>query len=91
MNKLQPHNLPRQEDVEIVQFGSMDAAVVKLTPENRQSVFEMVMSTYLDDICGFCGRNFTREELDDSVWAPGDRGRIAHKECWEQHKSEYQP
>jgi hypothetical protein len=88
---IKPHKLPRQEDVEFVDLGSASAAVVRLTPENRQSVFEDVMSTYLNDVCRYCDHSFTREEIDDAVWAPGDKGRIAHKECWDKNKSEVLP
>ena len=83
---MKPHKYPRQEEVDFIDLGQAKAAVVEITSENRDYLLEMVMQTYLDDVCRYCGRNFTREELNTAVWAPGENGRIAHKECWDNHE-----
>jgi len=80
MNEL---NLPKQDDVEQFEMGDKTVSVVRLTDENRPAMFELAMSMYLDDVCMYCHRNFTRQELGESVWAhPNKFGRIVHGECW---------
>lgn len=81
--KMDPLKLPKQEDVTDIDLGNVHVSVVKLTDENRAGVLEVVMSMYLDDVCMYCLRNFTREELKTAKWAhPNEHGRIVHAECW---------
>lgn len=83
MKNIKILNLPKQEDVSEFNLGSAKASVIKLTDENRPAVLDMVISMYMDDVCMYCMRNFTFEEVKQSVVThPNPHGRIAHKECW---------
>lgn len=87
------NGLPKAEDVTEVDAGGAHVTVVKLTPENRQHVFEAVMSTYLEP-CRICGVTLTRDDLNTAVWAgwgsraDGSGARAAHKSCWEARKDD---
>ena len=76
--------LPKQEEVQEFDLGGgKSAKLVELTDENRPAILEAVASTYLDDECMYCHRNFTSEELKTAILVfPNEYGRIVHKECW---------
>ena len=75
--------LPKQEDVQEFDLGNTTAKLVKLTDENRPAVLDVVLSMYMGDECMYCHRNFTFEEVKQSLGAyPNKFGRIVHRECW---------
>ncbi len=79
-----PHQLPRQEDVTEI---SDLISVVTVTDDNRDALVEVALSMYLGEGCKYCHRVFeTLEDLAAAVWAGyHERGRLAHKECWEKN------
>ena len=76
--------LPKQEDVtEIDMGGGNHIKAVTLTDDNRPAVLEIVQSMYCDDVCMYCKRSFTMDEVKRSIWAHNNpHGRIVHRECW---------
>jgi len=76
-------DLPKHEDV---LYQDENLSFVKLTKESRPGILKVIMSSYLDDVCMYCLRNFTPEEVNDAVGAyPNEHGRIVHKECWDEN------
>jgi hypothetical protein len=54
------------------------------TDADRQVAFQIAMSMYLGEGCKYCDKTFeTMDDLKTAVWpAYHERGRLAHKECW---------
>lgn len=84
---MKPHKLPRQEDITDVAIPGGTIRLIELTDENRPAVVEMALRTYLGEECQGCHKTFeTLEDMEGSVWWPWEKGKIAHKECWDKHK-----
>jgi len=62
-------------------------AVIKITDENRDTVFRLAISVYLGEKCKYCLGEFkTLDDLKDTVWAgKHEHGRLAHKKCWDKN------
>ncbi len=60
-------------------------AVVKITDQNRQTIFEMAMRVYLGEKCAYCGRTFaTLDDVQEAVWYGAHaNGRRACEACWD--------
>ena len=43
---------------------------------------EMVIGSYVGEICIFCGKPVTRQEMDAAKWAPWEKGRVCHGPEW---------
>lgn len=84
MNEL---NMPRNEDVESIDFGDHEVKIVTVTDDNRDYLIEMVMSSYLGESCKYCGRTYnTINDLMDTVYAGHhDHGRLACHACWKEN------
>ena len=82
---MEPHKLPKQEDVTEFEIPAGRAAVVRITPENKDAVLEMAMSMYLGEQCKYCLRVFeTLDDLRAAVYAGyHEHGRVACKSCWD--------
>ena len=79
--------LPKQDEVEDFDLGNMKASLIELTDENREHVLEVVISMYIGETCIFCLQQFqTIEDVKGSVYAPWEKGRIAHKACWNEEQ-----
>ncbi len=89
IKRMKPHKLPRQEDVDFINLDNKQIALVKLTEENRSAMLEIVLSSYLGEECKFCHEIFnTIQKVNSSVWCPWEKGRIAHKECWNNNNND---
>ena len=72
---MKKQSLTKQEDTAFM--------VIEITEERRFAISDLILSSYLGEECKFCHKIFNRiEELDNAVWYPWEKGRIAHKECW---------
>ena len=82
---MQPHKLPREENVTIIHADEFQIGIVNITDENKDYLLEMVLSAYLGESCKYCGRIYeTLDDLKETVWAgPHERGRLACKACWQ--------
>lgn len=67
-------------------FKDTKIILVKITDENRDTVFRFTMSVYLGEKCKFCLGEFkTLDDLKDAVWVGRhEHGRLAHKKCWDE-------
>jgi len=63
-------------------MGESGIVVIPITDENSKIIQELILRSYMSDVCEFCGRTFTLSQVRESVWWPWRMGRIAHKECW---------
>ena len=74
---IDPLKLPKQEEVTEIEMGNGNKiAIIELKDE-------IALSMYEGDECMYCHRNFTPEEVRESVWAhENEFGRIVHKACW---------
>lgn len=79
-----PLKLPKQKDVKEFDYGEVHAAIVKLTPENREYMSQVAMSMYLGESCKYCGKVYeTLDDLKNTVYAgPHEHGRLACESCW---------
>ena len=85
---MQPHKLPRQEDVtEVYIDDSHTIAIAKITPENKDALMEMTLSMYLGEQCKYCLRIFdTLDDIKTAVYAGyHEHGRLACKKCWDEN------
>ena len=82
---MEPHKLPKQENVTEFEIPDGRVAVVRVTPESKDAIVEMAMSMYLGEQCKYCLRAFeTLDDLRTAVYAGyHEHGRVACKLCWD--------
>lgn len=52
-----------------------------------ESVKELVIGVYVGEVCFKCLKPLTRQDLNNSKWAPWKGGRVCHGSCW--NESDY--
>ena len=64
----------------------MDEIIVKVIPITKDNVdvlVDKVLASYLGETCPFCGKVYQcLKDLDNVVWYPNDKGRIACESCY---------
>ena len=80
-----PLDMPKQEDVTEVDLGEARAALVRITPENKDYLIKKALSMYLGECCKYCQKEYkTLDDLNDTVFAGyHEYGRLACKSCWD--------
>lgn len=66
------------------------ADLTSMTPKEKESFAEFALMMYSGEFCRFCDKQINDlEELKTVVFAGyHDKGRIAHKECWDAQPEE---
>jgi len=89
MKKINPLNMPKQDEVEEFDLGNNKVKLIEVTPENKDYLVEMALSMYLGEKCKYCLHEFkSNQDLRDrkAVYAGyHEYGRLACKKCWDEN------
>ena len=87
---IQPHQLPKEEDVTEIDIGDVRVLVVYFNDDNREGLVDMIMAMNIGTTCKFCGKRYdTLEDLRGVVFAgPHAGGDLACKTCWENQRGD---